>query len=125
MIDLIFASVYSLISPKAIFGRRYVASTITAIFTSLVCLALFMWIVHFMTLTINNISVLTVTIVIFLFNFLWVWLYVSKPLHQAKTDILLTKHPVKTLKTFGILFIVFCYLIFVATAIIVTILKHN
>jgi hypothetical protein len=123
MIDFLFATVYSLISPKAIFGRRYVASTITAILTSLVCLALFIWIVHFMTLTINNIGVLIVTIVTFSFNFLWVWVYAGKPLHQAKIDILLTKYPVKTLKTLGILFIIFCYLIFVATGIIVTILK--
>jgi hypothetical protein len=123
MIDLLFASVYSLISPKAIFGRRYVASTIIAIFISLVCLALFIWIVHFITLNINNIGVLIVTIVIFSFNFLWVWIYASKPLHQAKIDLLLTKYPGKTLKTFGILFIIFCYLIFVATGIIVTILK--
>jgi hypothetical protein len=125
MIDFILASVYSIVSPKAIFGRRYVASTITSVYISFVCLSLFIWIVQLMTIRIDNFGILILTIIIFMFNFAWVWTYTSKPIHQAKIDSLLNKHPKITVKIIGILFLIICFIIFIGTSVIVTILKHS
>jgi len=125
MIGFILATVYSIVSPKAIFGRRYVASTITSVYISFVCLSLFIWLVQLTTIRINNVGILILTIIIFMFNFVWVWAYTSKPTHQEKIDSLLNKYPAITLKIFGILFLIICFIIFIGTSIIVTILKHS
>lgn len=125
MFGFLYASVFSLISPKAIFGQRYVSLTLTTVYFSLFCLSVMIWILYVFALTVSNFDIFVITSCVFIVNFITILLFTGNQKQQNKIERILSKYPLLLLKTSGILFIVFCFVSFVITGVFVTILKNK
>ena len=107
--DFIYFSIYSFVPDKAIFGKRDVACTFFACFTAMILLGLFATCEIAFNFRINSVAI---TIVLFGGLIILTRNIFLKPAKLRCMHRRFRKIPKLVLKTIGILYLVFCFVMF-------------
>jgi len=120
MYDFIYMCIYFMVPRKAVLGRSQSAASLYSICLSFIYLAVFLWIVAYQPIQINNKVLLALVIFLFIGNLIFNRTHFLK---FAKQRSLLQKYEAWKkwkLKVLGILFLIFSFAFFIASSIIIS-----
>lgn len=120
MYDFIYMCIYFMVPRKAVLGRSQSAASLYSICLSFIYLALFLWIVAYQPIQINNKVLLALVIFLFIGNLIFNRAHFLK---FAKQRSLLQRYETWKkwkLKVLGILFLIFSFAFFIASSIVIS-----
>jgi hypothetical protein len=120
MYDFIYMCIYFMVPRKAVLGRSQSAASLYSICLSFIYLALFVWIVTYQPIKINNKVLLGLVIFLIVGNLIFNRIYFLK---FAKQRSLLQRYESWKkwkLKVLGILFLIFSFAFFISSSIIIS-----
>ncbi|MEI6576530.1 MAG: hypothetical protein WCO63_10165 [Bacteroidota bacterium] len=120
MIEYIYLCVLSIVPEKAILGRWEVACTLLSAYFMMFCLAVALWVLHYIEVSNKSEILLFITIISAAFPYFSSRRYF---LHDPVYSRLKVKFETKSLgllRLFGVLYLIGCFCVFILTAVILS-----
>jgi len=125
MIDFIYFCIFCMVPDKALLGKREVACTFFSTFTTFLLLSIIIWIQFYTDIQISNFNMLLIISILFIGAFILSRIYFLNESRFNKMILKTHKLSIIWFKIFGILYILFCFISFIASLMILTMIKRK